>query len=404
MPESTHLSLFSPDRRVEVRFMLGDWFAEGRNQADVPLWQVWFGGRQMLRWSRVGVVPAAANAVDAQGGFVIEKVLRHRVRKSWQPGFGDANTLLDHHNELVVRLREQGGLNRRIDLIFHCSNEGAAVRVRVPRQRGVGRVLPAAGSVLRFPKGTLAWLVDSTGAFFKQAVDERIAVCETPLTINFAHGKLACLRQAGATRDAEKTPYESSWQVLLLGDKPCDLLQNSGLLLNLGGGALPFVCHPVWFIGGPRVPSRGHARPWSDRATLENSAATPAHRAAFDLFCGVGAVRWDETRFLRGAIGEFVMVARRLGTVWQVAGITGAEGRVLTVRLEDVLRDPSDLADRTDLSDRRYALAILRDPLPGETTSEGFVRETFSGVDCLDKPRMELLPQGGFVLRLEPDV
>ena len=434
MSDTAHLSLFSPDHRVEVRFMLGDWFAEGRNQADVPLWQVWFGGRQMLRWSRVGVVPAA---VDAQSGVVQEKVSRHRIRKSWQPEFGDVETLLDHHNELVVRLREQGAPNRRMDLIFHCSNEGAAVRVRVPRQRGVGRVLPAVGSVFRFPNDTYACpAVGDEPAGGRRAgapeLSRRVGAAtnggseplQAPLTLNYAHGKLACLLQLGnaplrlqPTRDGLAamsvdmpveiaTPHASSWQVLLLGDKPCDLPQNSGLLLNLGLAAsgvatsearaaerncmVPFVRYPLWVsdaAGGPGVPSRGHTVPG-------DGEITPSHRAAFDLICGVGAARWDETRFLRGAIGEFVVVARRLGAVWQVAGITGAEGRVLTVRLEEVLRDGTN---------GTYILTIDRDPLPNETAAGGFVRETFSGVDCFDKPRMALLPRGGFVLRLEPE-
>ena len=111
-------------------------------------------------------------------------------------------------------------------------------------------------------------------------------------------------------------------------------------------------------------------------------------------------VRWDETRFLRGELGSFIVAARRLGDLWQVGGMTGAEGRVLTVRLAEILRNPSDPPDPPD---RPYALTILRDPLPGETTDEGFVRETFHGVDVHDKPRLELLPHGGFVLRLEPE-
>jgi len=97
-----------------------------------------------------------------------------------------------------------------------------------------------------------------------------------------------------------------------------------------------------------------------------------------------------------------MVVARRLGRVWQVAGITGAEARILTVRLADVLgeRDGSHGAPASHPS---HFLTILRDPLPSETAAGGFVRETFPGVDALDKPRLELLPHGGFLLRLEPE-
>ena len=484
MPAATHISLLSPDGRVEIRFALEDWHAEGQYFPAAPLWQVWFAGRQMLRRSRVGtfqsfvgdefatadgqkshqespeqgsqssplqfVIPRcnrnggrssathacndhASFVVKAPGkeaaGFEVLKIVRHRCRKTWQPVFGDAASLDDHHNELVVRLRERATPNRRLDFLFRCSNQGAAVRVRVPRQRGLARVTPTgAGAVYRFPENTLGWITAgeapaATADFHKVALHE---MALAPLTLNFTHGKLACLLQVGGDPLCLKptldglavlpvdepievtTPYESPWQVLLLGDKPCDLPQNSAFLLNLGaaiarkgsapadgpvvdhGATLPFVRYPLWLAGstgGPRVPPRG-------QTALAIGESTPAHCLAFELICGIGAVRWDETIFLRGAIGEFAVVARRLGRVWQVAGITGAEGRILTVRLEEVLRDGTD---------GTYALTIQRDPLPGETAEGGLVRETFHGVDALDKPRLELVPRGGFLLRLEPE-
>jgi len=150
MPDPTHLFLLSPDRRVEIRFALGDWCADpstsrrgaGRRCPDAPLWQVWFAGRQMLRRSLLGTAPLL-------GELEMVGVVRHRCRKTWQPAFGDAAMLDDHHNELVVRLRECAAPNRRLDLLFRCSNQGAAVRVRVPRQRGLARVTPTGASVLR---------------------------------------------------------------------------------------------------------------------------------------------------------------------------------------------------------------------------------------------------------------
>jgi hypothetical protein len=498
MPDPTHISLLSPDRRVEVRFALADWYADpstslrgaGRCCPDAPLWQVWFAGRQMLRWSLVGGVSlqeqlagtrtpgscgqslARSHACDErrvdhcrrQGtacgypddysvaqpddrvcGFEVAGVVRHRRRRTWQPESGDAASLVDHHNELVVRLRERAAPNRRVDLIFRCSNQGAAARVRVPRQRGLARVTPTgAGTVFRFPEETQGWIM--AGGLRKVAVEEIAAVCDTPLTLNYAHGKLACLLQVGrshtgrarppdapyaaaasglaaallpcggsggpALPDATAgscfankglaalpddapvevaTPCESPWQVLLLGDKPCDLPNGSGFLLNLGGEIA---------LRGSAPTADGMAGRVLPLLLPPGASVTPAHRLALELVCGAGAARWDETRFLRGEIGEFVVVARRLGAVWQVAGVTGADGRVLTVRLEEALGDRSDPPDQTD---RRYALAIFRDPLPGEAAEDGVVRETFHGVDAFDKPCLELPPHGGFLLRLEPE-
>ena len=433
MPDPTHLSLGSPDGRVEVRFSLGGWHAEGAYLSAAPQWQVWFAGRQMLRWSLAGTAPLS-------GELEVAGAVRHRCRKMWQPAVGDAATLAEHYHELVVRLHECAAPNRRLDLIFRCSNEGAAMRVRVPRQRGVARVTPPGeGAVFRFPRDTLGWITAgvppaAAAAFGKVPLDGLAHAldggCSAPLTLNFAHGKLACLLQVGGgtlqlqpTRDGlaaapveapveRSTPCVSPWQVLLLGDKPCDLPQNSGFALRLraesalpecapadglvaaDGTTLPFVRYPLWLAGSAaRVSLCG-------QPAMEAAGITPAHRLALELVVGCGAARWDETRFLRGAIGEFVVVARRLGRVWQIGGITGPEGRVLTVRLAEVVGRGMN---GTDGADGRYKLVVQRDPLAGEATEGGLVRETFHGVDALDKPRLELLPQGGFLLQLEPE-
>lgn len=413
MSDPTHLSLLSPDRRVEIRFALGDWCADGRRLPDAPLWQVWFAGRLMLRWSLLGTfqsfvdkAPDEVPDMDA-AGLEIVGVVRHRCRQTWQPAYGDAATLVDRHNELVVRLREREVPNRRLDLIFRCGDQGAAIRVRLPRQRRLARVTPTGnGSVFLFPDDTQRWMV--AGEVHKAVVDAMAVACDAPLTLNYAHGKLACLLQTGAaplrlqpTRDglaalpavgtpvAVATPYESPWQVLLLADAPCDLPNSSGFLLNLSWGeergyaALPFLRYPLWVADSAGRDASGG-----------DSADTTAHRLALELVGGAGAARWDETRFLRGEIGAFVVVARRMDAVWQVAGITGVDGRVLTVRLGDILGQETK---------GTYTLRIFRDPLPGETAVGGVVRETFRGVDACDKPRLELLPHGGFLLRLEPE-
>ena len=64
------------------------------------------------------------------------------------------------------------------------------------------------------------------------------------------------------------------------------------------------------------------------------------------------------------------MVARRCGGVWRVGGITGADARVLTVRLADFLGDAGEAATT-------YRLEMQRDP---------HFQETVTGIrDIIDK-------------------
>jgi alpha-glucosidase len=99
---------------------------------------------------------------------------------------------------------------------------------------------------------------------------------------------------------------------------------------------------------------------------------------------GVPAV-WDDTRFLEGAPGEYVVLARRAGKRWFVAGINaGSEGR--TINLD---------------------LASLGARLGGELIADGgagnlsFRREKI-GPASGGKLQVNLHPKDGFVLVLNP--
>ena len=51
-------------------------------------------------------------------------------------------------------------------------------------------------------------------------------------------------------------------------------------------------------------------------------------------FLKVVPASWDETRPIDGAIGEFVVVARRKGDRWFIGAMAGANGRKVTVPLD----------------------------------------------------------------------
>ena len=52
---------------------------------------------------------------------------------------------------------------------------------------------------------------------------------------------------------------------------------------------------------------------------------------------------WDETRFLQGQVGEYIVMARRKGDNWYIAAMTNATARKLTLKL-DMLMDCKSLA------------------------------------------------------------
>ncbi len=131
--------------------------------------------------------------------------------------------------------------------------------------------------------------------------------------------------------------------------------------------ALPVIFESGWlhFAGGPREYLDLHEAP---KKFLK---AVPA--------------AWDDTKFLAGEPGQFVVLARRSGSTWYVAGINGEDaGRDVDVAL-------------SFLGDTRCTVTLIADgktPREFETESEA--------VTAQDHLEVRLLPYGGFAAVLTP--
>ena len=99
-------------------------------------------------------------------------------------------------------------------------------------------------------------------------------------------------------------------------------------------------------------------------------------------FFGYLPTTWDESRLVCGYPGEYVVMARRSGTTWYVAGINGSdEQRTLKFSLDFIKGDIGEMTLFGDSGDRKNPWIIV--PM-------------FSLPSSLD-----LAPRGGFVLCIE---
>ncbi len=90
---------------------------------------------------------------------------------------------------------------------------------------------------------------------------------------------------------------------------------------------------------------------------------------------------WDETRFLSGYPGESVVMARRKGNVWYVAGINGKdEPQKLTVDISSVAGANAKVLLFEDSGKAKHPWKISKRKVAGLNNS------------------MQLLPRGGFVM------
>jgi hypothetical protein len=113
---------------------------------------------------------------------------------------------------------------------------------------------------------------------------------------------------------------------------------------------------------------------WGDRP--ENYRARPA---AMDLLKRV-PVAWDETKFVDGYPGELVVLARRKGQDWYIAGMQNGDQRDLSVSLSFLTPGSN------------YDLTLYKD---GSATSE-IITYRQQSLLSTDKLQIHLLRNGGF--------
>lgn len=138
----------------------------------------------------------------------------------------------------------------------------------------------------------------------------------------------------------------------------------------------------------PHITTNGHelALTVLFESALQHLADRPesylAQPQAVQDFFGYLPTTWDESRLVCGYPGEYVVMARRSGTIWYVAGINGSdEQRTLKFSLDFIKGDISEMTLFGDSGDKKNPWIIV--PM-------------FSLPSSLD-----LAPRGGFVLCIE---
>jgi alpha-glucosidase len=97
---------------------------------------------------------------------------------------------------------------------------------------------------------------------------------------------------------------------------------------------------------------------------------------------------WDETRFIEGDMGEYVVLARRKGNAWYLAGITNWTPRKLSIPLDF-------------LGEARFQATVFSDDASADS-DPNTVNEHVKEVSARDKLDFELATGGGVAVILKP--
>jgi alpha-glucosidase len=189
---------------------------------------------------------------------------RTSFNETWEQPWGEKRLIENRYEELLVKVRETTAENKEMQLRVRVFNDGFGFRYEIPGQAGVNEMI-IMDEITEFNLPTIdsAWWIPAyTEEFYESItrftpVNEMDTVC-VPLTIETQNGKYLAIHEANLTNYAAmnlyctggstlrsdltpwstgekvfaEAPFVSPWRVVMIANKPGDLITNY-IVLNL---------------------------------------------------------------------------------------------------------------------------------------------------------------------------
>jgi alpha-glucosidase len=190
---------------------------------------------------------------------------KQTFNETWEQPWGEKRLIENRYEELALTLTEKGGKKRNLNVIFKVYNDGFGFRYQLPEQAKIDSFV-IMEELTEFALATVDkawWTTAYKGEYYENitrfshvnAIGDTVSV---PLTIETKSGKYLAIHEANLTDYAAmnlyctsqstlkvdltpwstgekviaKTPFQSPWRVVVIADKPGDLI-TSYLVLNL---------------------------------------------------------------------------------------------------------------------------------------------------------------------------
>jgi alpha-glucosidase len=189
----------------------------------------------------------------------VRSITSSKQDTTWKPLYGERDSIHDHYNEEIVTLQRSNNDNQPLLLQVRAYDEGVAFRYSFPENPAGGMDIGIAKELTEFtlPNETMAWFTDHAQGVYKLLpLNNWPGEAERPLTLQLKNGLYAALEEAqvvdycrtrfalGASKPNTiicsmydrvelTTPFSTPWRVIMVAEKPIQLLQNNDLILNL---------------------------------------------------------------------------------------------------------------------------------------------------------------------------
>ncbi len=243
----------SPDHHLVMSVYL----KKDQHQNNHLFYDVSYMGKPVVLSSEMGL--SVAHTSYWKENYRVTGVERLQKDTSWKPVYGDKSVIRNHYNEAIIHLEKIRYPSRKMDLIVRAYDSGVAFQYAFPESAN-GKslfVITADQTEFTMPEGTKAWVTYKPQGYYKllPLSGWKKSACR-PLTMELKNGLYVSLSEARMidfaraqfALDTTKTntiecslagdvhkylPFSTPWRVVMVAQKPGDLLTDDDLILNL---------------------------------------------------------------------------------------------------------------------------------------------------------------------------
>ncbi|KAF2333970.1 glycoside hydrolase family 97 protein [Flavobacterium nitrogenifigens] len=245
----------SPDKVSELTFEL--------TPSGQPQYSFSSNGKSVIEPSLMGFeFQGLAKMTD---GFEVISTEEKSADETWEQPWGEFKKVRDHHNELIVHLKEAKGEERLVDIIFRVFDDGVGFRYEFPKQPHLGKV-KISNEVTQFTfkdNNEVWWIpVHRENSYYeseyRKTLMSKTDTINTPATFETKDKLYVAIHEANLTDFASmtllkttdkqyksdlvpwadgvkvyaETPFKTPWRTIVVGKNPGDVA-TSTIMLNL---------------------------------------------------------------------------------------------------------------------------------------------------------------------------
>jgi len=176
----------------------------------------------------------------------------------WKPIYGERSTIRDNYNKVAIHLVKDDNPIYKMDVDIRVYNEGVAIRYYFKEnEKGTYYRVMAENTTFTLPDNTKAWITAwAQGPYKLLPLSNWPQEAERPLTLTLDNGLYVCLAEAQMVDYARAkfklsdtkpntivtsmytpadliSPFGTPWRVIMIAEKPGDLIEHNSLILNL---------------------------------------------------------------------------------------------------------------------------------------------------------------------------